>query len=238
MLPAIPKKNFDYRSKFVPKGKLVLQPFTVGQESILIQAKDEESSSAQLEALNQVIQECIVTKGIDVSQLPIFVFEEIFLRLRQQSAGEIIDLAFSCENTIDGTVCGNPVKLAMDLREMSIKEYPSHSNKIIIEEPIGIQMKYPNVETYGELNDTADENELMIKCIDLIFDDENVYTREDASEEEFINFWKQLTIGQKKKVFETFWLSMPHIHYEKVIKCSKCGMDHNLEFNSLEEVFH
>lgn len=237
MLPTIPKKNFEYRSAFVPKGKLTLQPFTVGQESVLIQAKDEEDERAQLTAIKQIIDESIVTKGINSEDLPMFVFEEIFLRLRQQSAGEIVDLKFTCDVDVGETKCNAPVSVAVDLREMKVKEYPEHTNKIIIQEPYGIQMKYPTIETFSVLEDVTDENELIVQCIDMIFDDENVYTREDASDAEFMDFWNQLTIGQKKEIFEKFWFTIPHLHYEKEVICPKCGTKHVLEFNSLNEIF-
>lgn len=237
MLPIIPKKNFEYRSAYVPKGKITLQPFTVGQESVLIQARDEEDEKAQLTAIKQIIDESIVTKGVTTDDLPMFVFEEIFLRLRQQSAGEIIDLKFTCDVDVEAGKCGRPISVAVDLREMTLKEYPEHTNKIIIQEPYGIQMKYPTIETFSELEDITDENELIVHCIDMIFDGENVYTRDDATDAEFMDFWRQLTVGQKKEIFEKFWFTMPHLHYEKKVLCPKCGTEHVLEFNSLNEVF-
>lgn len=240
MLPVIPKKRFEVNSKFLPKGKVTLIPFSVGQDQHLKQVKDSTDEKEKIVVLKQIIQECMVTPGVDVGKLPIFIIEEIFLRLLQNSTGEFIPLEYQCKNELndDKVECNQPIKLDLDLREFKLQEQEGHSNKIIIDDPIGVVFKYPSIDLYEEAQtDLNDELELIIECIDMIFQGENVFPAQDHTREELKAFWNQQTLAQKKNVFDKFFNSMPHMHYEKVIKCPKCGHDHKIEFNSMLEVF-
>lgn len=250
-LPVLPKKSFTFKSEHVPKGKIELLPFNVGQESILLQVKESTDRKEILLALKQLISECIQTKGVDVTKLPLFVIEEIFLRLRENSIGEIIELKYKCPVVEQEAItdeygkilkpavkCNGSMPLSMDLREMKLLKPKGHTNTVIIAEPIGMKFKYPSIDLYEKAEDEiADEKDLIIECIDVIFDGDNVHNAADSTKEELLAFWNQFTIKQKNEVFQAFFSAMPHLHYEKELVCDKCGHKHTLEVNSLQEIF-
>jgi hypothetical protein len=124
-----------------------------------------------------------------------------------------------------------PVQI--DLRDIKLVEKDGHTNTILVSDPIGIKFKYPNIDT----PETGNDIDTILHCIESIFDSENVYPAEEHTPEELREFWNQLTFPQKKEVFDKFFASMPHLHYKKNLKCTKCGHDHNIEFNSVAEVF-
>lgn len=243
-LPVIPKKQFELKSKFLPNGKVKLIPFTVGLESLLIQAKEGTDDLEKMDAIEQVVQSCIQTPNVAADSLPLFILEEIFIRLRQNSIGELIDQKYQCTNTVAGDnegeekPCNNVIPIQIDLREFKVVEEEGHTNTIIISDPIGIKFKYPNLLLLRDSNtSTKDDTETIISCIDSIFDADNVYPSYESTREELLEFWNQLTLPQKKEVYDKFFLSMPHLHYVKEFTCSKCGHKHTLEFNSIKEVF-
>jgi hypothetical protein len=132
-LPVIPKKHFDIKSKYLPKGKISLIPFTVGLESLLIEVKESEDPAEQMQVIKQIIQACIQTKDIDVDTIPVFLLEEIFLRLRQKSVGEIIEQSYKCTNELDDeSICNNVMPININLEEFVSVETPGHTNTIII----------------------------------------------------------------------------------------------------------
>lgn len=232
-LPIIPKKFFNINSKFLPKGKITLSPFTTGMETILLQTKDASNEKEQVDAIKQVIEACLQTKDIDVGTLPFFMIEEIFVRLMQNSVNELLELSYTCTTEQDDKKCGNKIEVTLDLKEFKIKETSGHTNKVIVADPIGIQFKYPSIEmTENHIN-----NETIIQCIDLIFDGDEVHSTADYTEEEVKTFWDQLTLLQKKEVYDKFFDTIPHMHYSTEIKCSKCGTVHPMEFNSVIELF-
>lgn len=234
-LPVIPKKLFDLKSKYVPKGKITLSPFTVGQQDILLQVKESEDEQEKIEAIRQIIDECIQTPGVTAGELPNFVVEEAFVRLRQHAVGELVDLAYRCTHKVDEKSCDNTIPVTVDLRDFKLKEEEGHTNTIVLADPIGVKFKYPTMDTYLEQGN--DDTSVILGCIDVIFDDANVYNSSDYSKDELIEFWNQLELAQKKEIYDKFFLTMPHMHYKKTIKCSKCGFEHTVEFNSSFEVF-
>lgn len=242
-LPIIPKKTFELKSKFLPKGKIILTPFTVGLEDILLQVKDAEDDREKMQAIKQVVQNCCQTPNLDIESLPLFLIEEIFLRLRQNSIGEIIEQQYRCSNEIkteneETEECGNVIPIQIDTRDFKIVEEEDHTNTIIIADPIGIKFRYPSIALLENADaDTTDEVETVLSCIESIFDADNVYSAEDHTREDLRTFWKQLTLMQKNEVFDKFFKTMPHLHYHKEITCSKCGTVHEIEFNSVQEVF-
>lgn len=242
-LPVIPKLEFEVRNKYLPNGKIRMIPFGVGQEQHLIQMKDSTSNKDKIAVMRQIIEECIKTPGVTISKLPLFVVEEIFLRLKQYSSGEIVELAYECTNALGDDkqggveICKNKIKLELDVREFSIKEHEGHTKKVIISDPIGVMFKYPDIDMMTDEIDVTDDTQLILSCIDMIFDADNVYHAHEYAREELLEFWNQLTLPQKKDVYEKFFLSMPNMHYKKELKCDKCGHVHNIEFNSLSEVF-
>jgi hypothetical protein len=215
-------------------------PFSVGQEQHLIQIKDSEDDKEKVVVLKQIISECLRTPHVDVAKLPLFLIEELFLRLFQNSTGEFIPLAYLCKAPVGegDDVCGTEIKLELDVREFVMMEPEGHSDKIVIAPPIGIKFKYPSIEMYEEATgDLKDDLEVILGCIDIIFDDDNAYPAADHTREELLAFWNQQTLAQKKMVYDQFFNTMPHLHYKKVVKCPKCGEEHKIEFNSMLEVF-
>lgn len=242
-LPTIPKKFFDMKSEYLPNGKVTLSPFTVGLESLLIQVKDAEDESEKMDAIRQIIDECLQTKGVDVDKLPLFIIEEMFIRLRQNSIGEIVEQTYQCNNTenlpenIKEDICNKVIPVSIDLREFKLIKTEGHTNKIIINEPIGMTFKYPNMAMANHIKNGQDDIETIIQCIDMIFDADNVYPASESTHEELLSFWKELTLMQKKLIYDKFFTTMPHVHYSKDITCPQCKAIHNIEFNSVQEVF-
>lgn len=237
-LPTIPHKHFDIKSKFiVPKGKITMSPFTVGLESILLQVKDAEDEAEKMAAIKQIIEECCKTPGINVSELPIFLVELIFLRLRQNSVGEIVELQYECTNEVEGKPCGNEMKANVDLREFDLKETAGHTNKIMIHDPIGVVFKYPSIAMFEDGTNVNDDTDVIVSCIDMIFEGDTVFPSSEHKREQLVDFWNNMSLMQKKEVYDKFFNSMPHMHYKKSLTCTKCKHVHELEFNSVQEVF-
>ena len=216
-----------------------MTPFTVGLETLLKQVKDSEDDEEKMAAIKQVVQTCTATPDVDVGALPIFMVEEIFLRLRQHSIGELIEQQYQCTNVKDDeTVCNTVMPITIDTRDFKIAEPEGHTNVITIADPIGVKFRYPSIDLFEEAGiSTDDEVETILTCIESIFDAENVYPAADHTREELREFWGQLTLQQKSEVFEKFFNSIPHIHYKKDFTCKGCGHVHNIEFHSLSQVF-
>ena len=112
MLPIIPKKTFIVKHKWTPPKGFSLVPFTVGQETILLAAKESEDQAEQYQAMIQIISEC--SNGtVEGDDQPVFVIEDLFLRLYEKSIGEKMSFQHRCEEDHDGVVCGHVQPLSL-----------------------------------------------------------------------------------------------------------------------------
>lgn len=247
MLPTIPRKEFVVKNKFYPnKGKLTIMPFTVAQEAIVLQVKDSDDPQEQLVAIKQLIEGCVKEK-IDIDSLPTFVLEELFIRLREISVGEIVPLNYQCKakyTRVDEEskeeiteTCNSLVEFKFDLREFKLKESENHNNIVMVTDTIGIKLRYPTLDNLADFDVSSDENELYISCIESVFEGDEVHPASESSHDELMTFFKSLSSSQKSAIAKTFLYTMPKLHFETDIVCPKCGNVNHLSFNSLSDVF-
>jgi len=248
-LPTIPRKEYVRKNKFYPNGKLTIMPYTVREESFLLQVANSEDPEEQLLAVKQLIEGCL-KDDIDVSNLPTFVLEDLFIRLREISAGEILKLTYRCSNKVSveredsegnkSTVeepCRNIVDFNFDLRKFILTENKSHDLVVPITDTIGIKFKYPNLDIITEFDSTNDENKFIIDCIECIYEDDDVFYPKDSSQEELMEFIKTISLEAKEEIRKKFIYTMPKLHFDTDLVCSKCGHKNHLSFNSINDIF-
>ena len=86
----LPKINTPtYELEIPSTGKKVrYRPFLVREEKILIMALESEDMKQISSAIVDILSECILTKGVKISDLATFDIEYIFLNVRAKSVGE------------------------------------------------------------------------------------------------------------------------------------------------------
>jgi hypothetical protein len=109
----------------------------------------------------------------------------------------------------------------------------------MLNEKIGICLKYPTFEMIQNY-ESMDENEILVNvlidCIDYLYDDEQVYYAKDTPKEElmeFIDSMQQKDLEKIKKFFDT----MPEIKKDVHFHCPKCGYDEDITIRGLQNFF-
>lgn len=242
MLPKIDVPIYDL--KLPSTGKSVrFRPFLVKEEKLFLMAAESEDIKTVVNTIKQVIQNCCLD-DIDVNKLPIFDIEYFFMNLRARSVGEVIELNYRCMNEIeteDGKVsqCKGVEKFDINLLEIQPTKNKEHTNKIQITKKLGMIMKYPSFDLFENFSaDINNENiaELIINCIDSIYDESEVYYAKDTPKEELIEFVDGLprkTLDELKKFFDT----MPKISKTLNFKCKKCQHEEDIEIEGVQNFF-
>lgn len=78
--------------------KVKYRPFLVKEEKILILAMESEDTKQITAAITDVLNACILTRGVKIDSLPTFDIEYLFLNVRAKSVGEVVDLVVTCED--------------------------------------------------------------------------------------------------------------------------------------------
>ena len=196
--------------------KIRYRPFLVKEEKVLIIALESKNQSEITNAVTQVLKNCVLTKGIDIDNLPTFDIEYLFLNIRAKSIGEDIKVTVTCPDDRKTKV---PVTIYVD--EIKVIKPKNHKKDIVLDDKLTLRMRYPSLSQFISNNfDTDDEAEAMVDktfrvvadCMDTIFDGEDAWEAKDYTPDERIEFVQQLNSRQYKLV-EKFFATMPKLSH-------------------------
>lgn len=209
---ALPKIKHPTYPIVIPstKQKISIRPFTVQEEKLLLMAKSSEKTEDIINCMHQIVQNCIIDP-IEVEKLATFDIEYIFIKLRSKSVGEMVDLEYTDSEA-------GKVSFQVNLEEVEVKFNPEHTNKINIYDDIYCKMKYPTLDDMRAVNgDITESNisDILYKCIDQMYDDNEVYTEFTKEElEDFINNLPIESVSNITKFFDT----MPAVEHRVILK--------------------
>ena len=103
--------------------KIKYRPFLVREEKIPIMALESEDSKQITNSVIDILNACILTKGIDITKLATFDIEYLFLNVRSKSVGETIDVLITCPD--DNTT---KVETTIDIDSIKIKKDRKHKD--------------------------------------------------------------------------------------------------------------
>jgi hypothetical protein len=219
------------------------RPFLMKEQKILLLALESGESKAIMTAVKQIINNCAIG-DIETDKLPTFDLEYFFMRLRGKSIGETVDLQLRHPtglNTKDET-CDHVTKFAFNIMEVEVQKTISHTDKIIIDEAtgLGIKLKYPTANFTDIDTDNLSQLdvavEMLIECIDYIYDKDEVYKKEDSTKKEISEFIDSLSQDQFKNVMN-FFETMPKLKHTIKWKCTGCGCEDEVTLEGMGNFF-
>jgi len=209
-LPKIAKVTYDL---VVPSSgkKIKYRPFLVKEEKVLILAQESGSQSEITKAIKEVIGACVQSRGFKVDSLATFDVEYIFLNIRGRSVGESVDVIITCPDDEKTTV---PLTIYLD--EIQVVFDPEHESSIQLDDTYSVKMKYPTMEEIMNA-DTEDISvqqslEMIAKCIDQIYSEEESFAGSDSSLKELTDWVEDLEPKQFAKL-EAFFTTMPKLSH-------------------------
>lgn len=238
---SLPKIDTPTFTMVIPSTEKLVKyrPFLVKEEKILLMALEGNDQKEMANALKQIINNCCLD-DIDVDALAPFDLEYFFIQLRAKSIGESIELKYTCQKKKAKKLCGHSIDFVVDLDKIQIKRDSDHNSKIELTDDVGIMMKYPDVD-YLMRNETEKESaesslNLIINCMESIYDKNDVHKMKDVDESETKEFLESLTQNQFKKIRQ-FFDTMPKVVYETTIECDKCEGKNKVEVEGMANFF-
>jgi hypothetical protein len=234
---ALPQVNSSRYSTKLPSTGVDIEyrPYLVKEEKIMMVALESKDNKQIVRAMKDVAQACIMT-DIDMNKLTTFDLEWMFLQLRSKSVGEKADVQMKC--LVED--CDGVTPVSIDLNEVEMDNYDS--NRLLkMNDEIGVEMIHPSVnimENYDEekLKSVEGAFDMIIDCMETIYDKENVYVVKDEKRVDVMNFLEALTSNQFKILSD--WLQkVPSVKKEVEWCCSKCKADNKMELRGLQSFF-
>jgi hypothetical protein len=234
-----------YETKLISTGKTVkFRPFLVKEQKLFLISSQSDDINDMINSVKQVITNCVLD-DVDVDSLATFDIEHLFIQMRARSVGEIVNLKYNCNNTVkddkgEEKNCNNQVSVDLNLLEVEPIKNENHTNKIEITDEVGIIMKYPTFDMVNKLNiegeDFSQIIDVIIECIDYIYDKDNVYYKKDVSKEELLSFIENLQQSSLEKI-QKFFDTLPKIKKDVHFECKKCGYSEDITVEGLGSFF-
>ena len=227
-----------YELELPSTGKTIkYRPFLVKEEKLLVLALESEDTKDISNAIKAVLKNCIQTKGIRVESLPTFDIEYLFLNIRGKSVGEQIEVNLIAPD--DGVTS---VGVEINIDEIKVQKNPEHDKHIKLDDNLMMEMKYPSLEQFVKTNfDISESNmdqsfDLIASCVDKIYNEEEVWSTEDVTKKELIDFLEQMNSMQFKQI-EKFFQTMPKLSHEITFTNPKTNVESTVVLEGLSSFF-
>ena len=236
---ALPKLNVPVYEAILPSTEKVIKyrPFLVKEEKLLLTAQ-ESGEDAVLPAVKQIIKNCVQGE-IDVDNMPIFDIEYLFLRLRAKSIGEEVTLGlkpWGCPQN-NGELCKFTTEVTINLEEIECKLDKKHSSKIMLDDNVGLMMKYPDLSQVGIKGSETEMGMKVIRsCINMIFTKEETHEKDSFTDKELDEFIDSLNSKQMENI-NNFFETMPTIKHTAKYTCKTCNEEKETTIQGLQSFF-
>jgi len=237
----LPKINTPiYELELPSTGKKIkYRPFLVKEEKILLMALESEDAKQISNGIIQILNDCIITRGVKVQNLATFDIEYLFLNVRSKSVGETVEVNITCPDDNETTV-----EMEIEIDSIKVKKNKDHKNIIKLDDTYSMKLKYPsfdqfidsNFEVGGEISDVNQSLNMITSCIDMVYDKEESWNASDCSKKELTDFVDQLNSKQFKQI-ESFFVTMPKLSHTISVKNPETGVESEVVLEGLASFF-
>jgi len=235
---ALPKLTTPTYELEIPSTdeKIKYRPFLVKEEKILMLAMESKATADITQAVKDIVSECTFNK-VRIDNMPMFDVEYIFLQIRSKSVGEVSKLKLLCPD--DKKTYAD---IELDLNEVKVQVGEDHTNKIELDNGMGMIMTYPTIDSFNDsgIRDINASNMLDVisGCIMQIYEKngEKTYDPKDQTKKELTEFIEQLNTKQFKDV-QKFFETMPKLKHEITIKNPKTKKESKITLTGLNDFF-
>jgi len=213
-LPKINTPTYDLTLPSTGK-KIKYRPFLVREEKILIMALETEDTQQISNAVVQILDECILTKGVNVTKLATFDIEYLFLNVRSKSVGETVEVNIVCPDDNKTSV-----QMEINIDSIKVQKTRGHKSTIKLDDQYSMKLKYPSLNEFIDSNfESSEESDvnkslnMITSCIEMIYDEEESWAASDSTKQELEEFIEQLNSKQFKSI-EKFFETMPKLSHK------------------------
>ena len=240
---ALPKLNTPTYELEIPSSdeKISFRPFLVKEEKILLLAMESGKQADIVEAVKQIVSECTFNK-LNISIMPMFDVEYIFLKVRAKSVGEISKLKLLCPDDKETYTEVEVNYVEVNLEDVKVQVEDDHTNKIDLGNDMGMIMRYPTIDSFkdtGITNITASNMlDVISTCILQIFEKkgEKVYETADQTQKEVNDFIESMNTKQFQDV-QKFFDTMPKLKHTIKVKNPKTKKTSEVILTGLNDFF-
>jgi len=228
---ALPKLNIPTHRLILPStgDEVKFRPFLVKEQKLLLMAQQSDDEKETIDNMIQMIENCT---NLNVTNLPVFDVEYLFLKIRAKSVGDIIQLNLLCPD--DGITY---VNTTLDLNDVEVQIDETHKNIIDITDDVKMIMKYPQISDvqFTEINPNEVSRifQMLKKCILEVHNGDEIINSIDMKTEEISDFVDSLNTEQFENVMQ-FFNTMPKVRHVVEVTNPKTGVKSEVLLEGLQ----
>ena len=221
-----------YTCKLPSTGEVITyRPFLVKEEKVMLMAIEGQNDDEIAQAVTNTVQSCVET-NIDVSSIPIFDFEYLYLKIRAKSVGEIVKLRLKCPDDEKQIV-----EHDLNLEDVQINKPEGHKNEIEFEKGYGVVLRYPTIKSFTGIGSNTELSFKILKeSIASIYKGDEVYDRNNITDKELDEYIDSLTQKQYKQLM-VFFDTMPRLRHTVKYQNPKSGKEFTMTLNGTNDFF-
>ena len=207
------------------------RPFLIKEEKVLLMAVESRDEAEMNNALINIVQSCTISK-VDVTKLPVYDFEYLWLNIRGKSVGEQIDLKLKCPDDEKQTV-----DYSLKIEDVKPDLNKKFERKVEFEKDYGVIMKVPTIKHISNKKTLLDLSYGLVRdCIDQIYSGDEVFESADLSQKELDEYVNHLTTKQFNMI-RKYFESLPVVSHLIKYKNPKSGKDFTLTLQGASDFF-
>lgn len=225
----LPKLNQPTFTTSIPSSKKTVRfrPMLWKEEKILLLAKESGEDKDILDAVKQVVNNCVVDQDFDVEKIKVFDLEWLFIQIRKNSVSNITPIQPRDGKEID-----------VDLNLTEVWFPPEAEDSFPVGDDVSIKLKWPEAGVYSDPRLFSDDDAfelLVIKSIEAIYQGEERFDPTSYPEDELKEFLLSLDIPAWNKI-RTFFNSTPRIR-QVVEYVNNAGEKATITLSGLQDFF-
>ena len=211
--------------------KVKYRPFLIKEEKVLLMAVESKSEVEMNNALIKIVQQCTLSQ-IDVTKLPVYDFEYLWLNIRGKSVGETIEMKLKCPDDEEVSV-----DYQLNIDDIKPDLNKKVETKIEFEKDYGVIMKVPTIMQIANKRTMLDLSFNLVRdCIAQIYNGDEVHEANDLSVEELDEYVEHLTTKQFKQI-RNYFESLPIVSHLIKYQNPKSGKEFTLLLQGASDFF-
>ena len=235
---SLPKINTPEYRLNVPSTdeEIRYRPFLVKEEKLLLIAQETGDDAAMYDAVQNLVETCCFGT-VDVTKMPLFDLEYVFLNIRAKSVGEVVDLEVTCPDDEE-----TKVKVKVDLTKIDVHMDDTHDARIQLTDDIGLLMSYPHLGSLAAMGSSEDgvqmENmfNMIYDCMYQVWDGEETFDAMDYTQKEKREFVESLNHEQFEKI-QNFFSTMPTVKHDVKVTNPKTKVKSTVTLQGMNAFF-
>jgi len=214
------------------KKETTFRPFLMKEQKILMIALESKDTKQIFSAMCDILKSCVDGVENPVT-MPVFDIEYLFAKVRSKSVGEIIEVKVVCPK------CNKKSDISVSLDELEVDFPKGVSNKIMLNENLGVILRYPCLgDALVDTDNMSADRIVDFVCnsVEMVFDDTNTWTRKDFTMQEIMSFVESMNAAQFEQVIN-FYKNLPQLAKTQKCTCTSCANEFELDFRGLQDFF-